>query len=55
MYFFYILLRSFIIYCDLMVQVISGRWCAHVLATLPLTCPRCLVPMVVQHPPDLMG
>jgi hypothetical protein len=55
MYFFYILFISFIFYCDLMVQVIFTRWCAHLLATLSLTCSRVLVPVVGQRPLDLIG
>jgi hypothetical protein len=38
-----------------MVQVISGRWCARVLVTLTLTCPRVLVPVMGLHPPNLVG
>jgi hypothetical protein len=43
------------LYRDLMLQVISGIWCACVLATFALVCLRHLVPVVVQHPLDLMG
>jgi hypothetical protein len=43
------------LYHALMVQVISGRWCARVLPTSSLTCLRVLVPVVGLRPSDLMG
>jgi hypothetical protein len=52
--YFYILLISFNFYSDLMMQVISGKWYARVLVTLSLTCLRVLVPIVGQHPSDLV-
>jgi hypothetical protein len=53
--YFYMLLILFILYQDLMVQVITGKWCTHVLATLPLTCSRLLVPMVGSTHRTLWG
>jgi hypothetical protein len=46
---------AYIIYHYLMVQVISSKWCARVLATLPLMSLRLLASVVVQHPSDLVG
>jgi hypothetical protein len=53
--YFYVLLISFIFYHDLMIQVISGRWCTCVLATSSLMCLRVLVPIVGLRLSDLMG
>jgi hypothetical protein len=51
--FLYILLYLYL-YHNLMVKVVSGRWCACVLVTLPLMCLSCRMPVLGQHPVDLV-
>jgi hypothetical protein len=42
-------------YHDLMVQVISDKWCARIPETLSLTRLRVLVPVIGLHPMSLVG